>query len=78
MAGASLLLANKIQLALHGSAVGSEELVTAVPDPSTLKPAEKAAWIQLQNWDREESLRSDCAALEHFSKQRMQTLLERL
>lgn len=78
MSEASGFLSNLILLALGGQEVSVSELVSHLPDPSKLSPAEKAAWIELHSWGDEAVLRSSSEPLKSYSVKRLRRLVRRL
>jgi len=75
-AGAKLV--SQIRLALNGERVNSGELAQEPFDVSSLEIAEKAAWIQLQNWIEDQPLITAHPDVRDYCVRRLQHFCETL
>lgn len=58
MASTHTFLLDALERVADGGDITAEELDAAIPDPSLLKPREKAAWQELSHWADDADIRS--------------------
>ncbi len=72
------ILERLIRFALTNSKAVAAELKSDLPDPRTLDPVEKAAWIELCFWSEDAQLRATDYRWERWGTERLRHLLARL
>jgi hypothetical protein len=75
---ARAFLLSQVSLALDRDQVSLVDLSSVVPDPSALRPAEKAAWIELHYWEDDAAIRSSSRPFRDYSVRRLRHLLHSL
>jgi hypothetical protein len=69
------ILLRLIRAALANGKADATELESDLPDPRTLDPVEKAAWIELYFWSEDAHLRTSDLRWERWGTERLRHLL---